>query len=158
MPARNRRGRFVKGGRSKGIVRYRTRTKMVTRYRSKGAKRSHRRRRSSGGGGGVNLLHAGAVALGMNYLLSSSNGNASAIAMANKIPGAKTFGAPAAVGLACLGIDRFVKRNKWLKLAGVAGVILAAAKVGEQGKSFQWVGDDEVEDLEIGDDDDDYEA
>lgn len=77
-----------------------------------------------------------------------------------KIPGAKTFGGTTVAGLACLAVDRFVKPNKWLKLFGLAGVVLGAAQVGKQGTSFKWVGDDETGDMDIsdvGDDDVDDE-
>jgi hypothetical protein len=59
-----------------------------------------------------------------------------------KVPGSKTFGAAATLGIACLAVDRFVKHNKWLRLAGYAGIAAAAMRVGEKGTSFSWVGDD----------------
>ena len=61
--------------------------------------------------------------------------------IAEKIPGAKTFGAPAVVGGIALGIDHFFKRSPWLRAAGYVGIALAAAKLGEQNKDFKFLGD-----------------
>jgi hypothetical protein len=58
-----------------------------------------------------------------------------------KVPGTKTFGATAMLGVALLAIDRFVKPNKWLKLAGTAGIVLAAAQIGTKGTDFKFLGD-----------------
>lgn len=162
MPARNSKGRFVKGGgkrRKSGggaVVKYRTRN--VTKYRTRHVAAPRRRRGGrKGGGGGINLIHAGIAAAGLAYVTSDTNGIQTVREWAGKIPGSKTFGNGAALGLACLAVDRFVKPNKWLKLAGMAGVILAASQVGKQGSGFKWVGDDDSEDvadLDIGDADD----
>lgn len=161
-----RKGQFKKGG---GRVGGRTRARRTTtaivvaaprapsrRRRAHVARKAPRRSRRSRGGGGVNLLHLGIATAGLGYALSE-NGIKSARDVAAKIPGAKTFGAPAAVGVAALAVDKFLYRNRWLKLLGVAGVVLAAAKVGEQNRNFKFVGDDDgVADLDdVGDDDDD---
>jgi hypothetical protein len=159
-----RKGQFKKGGgrhggrarkrsSSKSIVRYRTKT--LTKYRTRGAPRRHRRHRRHGGGGGVNLLHLGLATAGLAFMTSSKSPLPAVKTFGDKIPGAKTFGTAAAIGVGALAVDRFVKHNKWLKLLGVAGVILAAAKVGEQGTDFKWVGDDDDITADIGDDDDD---
>lgn len=161
-----RKGQFKKGGGRVGarharksastrtIVRTQT-VKGPIRYRSKPAKKAHRRK--SRGGGGMNLLHLGLATAALSYA-TNEQGPEFIRTNAAKIPGAKTFGAAAAVGGACLAIDRFVKPNKWLKLFGVAGVVLAAAQAGKQGTNFKWVGDDEytgdVGDDDVDDDDD----
>jgi hypothetical protein len=119
-------------------------------------RRSRRRR-----GAGLNMVHLGAATLGLAYLTGAASPIKQVPAMAAKIPGAKTFGAPAVVGVSALAINHF-RPNKWLKLLGAAGIVLAAARVGEKGSQFSWVGDDDddVADIDdVGDDDDvaDYE-
>lgn len=113
-------------------------------------RRSGGRRRGRGRSGGMSvgkLLVAG-VALGF---IGRAGGMAGTIA--SKIPGNKTFGGPAALGVACFAIDKWVKPNPWLKAAGVIGIAACALKVGEQGTAFQWVGDDDVGIDMAGDDD-----
>lgn len=163
--------RFVKnsGGHAprkatKKMAKRRKSTALAHKRRSHSPSRRHhaapRRRRRSGGGSIAsthNILHIGGAALGLGYLLGPSSPMPTAVAYANKIPGAKTFGPAAAFGVAALGVDRFLWKNKWLKLAGVAGIVLAAAKVGEQGSQFRWVGgeDDVGGDFDdVGGDDD----
>ena len=139
MPRRNAKGRFIKGGsHSKAVTKYRTRTKHVTKYRTRSAPKRHRRR--SHGSAMPRIVPIAATAAVMSYAMSAS-GPAALKSMVAKIPGASTFGGPAALGIACLAVDKFVKPNKWLKLAGLAGVVLAATKVGEQGTGFKWLGD-----------------
>jgi hypothetical protein len=83
----------------------------------------------------------------------------------DKVPGTKTFGATAMLGVGALVVDRFIKPNKWLRLLGTAGVVLAASQVGSKGTDFKWLGDDstgdypleDVEDLEDLDDVDDLD-
>ncbi len=111
-----------------------------------------------------NMLHL-AIATGAMSYLTGAQGPAVVKTYGSKIPGAATFGLPAVVGLSALAVDRFVKPNKWLKLAGLAGIVLAASKIGEAGSGFAWVGDDEstgdvgddysgdVGDDDVGDDD-----
>ena len=105
--------------------------------------RVHRRgsRRRGGGFGSIPIIPVALSAAGLAYL-TGAQGPKQVRDMAMKIPGAKTFGPLAVAGGACLVVDRFVKRNKWLRLAGIVGVAAAAMKVGEQGASFKWVGDD----------------
>ena len=157
-----RKGQFKKGGGRVGsrharksastrtIVRTRT-VKGPIRYRAKPHRKAPRRRKS-GGGMGTNLLHLGLATAALSYA-TNDQGPEFIRTNAAKIPGATTFGAAAAVGGVCLAIDRFVKPNKWLKLFGVAGVVLAAAQAGKQGTNFKWVGDDEYTG-DVGDDDD----
>jgi hypothetical protein len=115
-----------------------------------------RRRRRGGSGGGVKLTHLALASAGLAFITGQSSPVAFVRDNAAKIPGAKTFGTSAALGVACLAIDRFVKPNKWLKLMGTAGIVLAAVKLGDQGTGFKWLGDEEsgAYDLEdVGDDD-----
>lgn len=159
-----RKGQFKKGGGRVGSSsRRRSSTAIATRPRATPARRSRprpaaparRRRRGGGHGGGVKLGHLAIASAALAYVTGQSTPIAFVRDNAMKIPGAKTFGAPAALGVACLAVDRFVKPNKWLKLFGTAGVVLAAVKLGDQGTGFKWLGDDDVSgayDLE-GDDD-----
>lgn len=162
---------------SKKMAKRRKSTALARRSSSAPRKRRYhlakmpRRSRRRGGGSSIastsNLLHVGGATLGLAYLMGPSSPVPSVKAYAEKIPGAKSVGVPAAFGIACLATDRFLYKNKWLKLAGVAGVVLAAAKIGEQGSNFKWVGDDDVSgdfddvagDDEVGDDEvgDEYE-
>lgn len=150
--SRNSKGHFVKRSKSsrrrrsasRALVRQSTRTV----YRTRSARRVRRRRGGSrsGGGMGINLLHVGLAAGALAYATGDS-GPAMIRNAAAKIPGTKTFGAAATIGLGCLAVDRFVKRNRYLKLLGVAGVVLAATQVGRQGTGFRWVGDDDLSDV-----------
>jgi len=139
---RNSKGHFIKGGSTALATRPKTRTvtKYKTKYKTRSiAKAPRRRRGGKSSGGGIKLTHVAAAAAGLSYVFGDK-GPASLVANANKIPGAKTFGAPATVGLACLAVNHF-RPNKWLKLAGIAGLVLAASKVGQQGTDFKFVGD-----------------
>lgn len=173
----SRKGQFKKGGgRIGGATRARrshSRKSMThsprvitvtkTRTRHVKAKRSHRKHK---GHGPMKLTHLALASAGLAFLTGPKSPIASIKETAEKIPGAKTFGAPAIIGLACLGVDRFVKPNKWLKLLGTAGIVLAAVQVGTQGQDFKFVGegdessgdfdlegDDDMGDDEMGDDD-----
>lgn len=117
------------------------RSRVVYRY-ARSRKRS--RRSSGGGGGGINLLHIGAAAAALSFL---GNNTSMGQTIAGKIPGNKTFGAGAALGITCLVLN-MAKPNKWLKLAGVAGIVLAGSQLGVQGMDFKYVGD--VGSLETG--------
>jgi hypothetical protein len=70
---------------------------------------------------------------------------------AAKIPGSATFGPAATIGLTCLAVDKWIRPNRYLKAAGYAGIVIAAAQFGSKGTNFKWVGDD-VADIDIGDD------
>lgn len=134
--------RLARGRRSssKAITHVKHRT--VTHHRSVGGGGSKRGRRRGHRGGGFKLTHLALATAGLAFVTGQSSPVTFIRDNAAKIPGAKTFGTSAALGVACLAVDRFVKPNKWLKLMGTAGIVLAAAKIGEQGTAFKWVGDD----------------
>lgn len=166
-----RKGQFKKGGgrvgaakkhrsspKTKTIVR--TRTNTVVRTRRAPARKAARRHRRHGSGT-PKLLHIAAAAAALAYV-TGPKGPEMVRTYGAKIPGSATFGVPAVVGLAALAVDRFAKPNKWLKLLGVAGIVLAASKVGEMGTDFKYVGDadeyaGDLEDVgdegDLGDDD-----
>ena len=157
MPARNARGRFVRSASrsapSRAIaVRRRAAPLARTRTRTVVVRRSARRARAAIGG--IRPIHLAVGAAAISYLASAS-GPAMVRNFAAKIPGSATFGPAATIGLTCLAVDRWVKPNRYLKAAGYAGIVIAAAQFGSKGASFRWVGDDEVADMDIGDDDDD---
>jgi len=143
---------------SKAMVRYRTRT--VTRVRRVHVGGRRRRRSRGRSGGGIRPLHLGLAAAGLGLLFGAKSPVKQLADLGGKIPGAKTFGTPAMAGIACLAIDKMVKPNKWLRLAGYAGIALAALQVGQQGSDFKFVGDDDLEGLDsegdVGDDDDGF--
>jgi hypothetical protein len=150
----------------------RTRTKTITKTRTRTvvAKPARRRRARGGGfGGGVPLIPLAVVAGGLAYL-TGSQGPKFVTENLAKLPGVKTFGATAIAGVGLLAVDRWVKPNRYLRLAGYAGIVLAAMQVGSKGTGFKWLGDstdssgsydlegdDDVEDIEGDDDDDDDE-
>jgi len=157
MPARNSRGRFVRADSrsapSRAIaVRRQAAPLTRTRTRTVVVRRSARRARAAIGG--IRPIHLAVGAAAISYLASAS-GPAMVRNFAAKIPGSATFGPAATIGLTCLAVDRWVKPNRYLKAAGYAGIVIAAAQFGSKGASFRWVGDDEVADMDIGDDDDD---
>lgn len=143
-----------RGGHPKTRTRTITKTKRV--YVGAHKAKSHKRRGAKHGGM-PRLLPLALTTLGLAYVTSDAGPSFVTTNLA-KIPGAKTFGGTTMAGIACLAVDRFVKPNKWLKLAGIAGIVLGAAQVGKQGTNFKWVGDDDVGDYDLGDDDvgDDY--
>lgn len=161
-----RKGQFKKGGGRHGHAmthRPKTRTRVITKTKTRTVRVHARKRRSGGKGGGMpRLLPLALATAGLAYITNDS-GPAFVRENINKLPGAKTFGPTTMAGLVALGVDRFVKPNKWLKLFGLAGVVLGAAQVGKQGPGFKWLGDgDDVGDIgddDLGDDDlgdDDY--
>jgi hypothetical protein len=152
MPTRQRnaKGHFVKGhkttthrkrSKSTAMVRH-SAPVVVTRYRT-ASKPHHKRRsrRSGGGGGGVNLGHVALAGAGLAFLAGPQSPIKAIPENLAKVPGSKTFGNVAIGGAACLVVDRFVKRNKWLRYAGIVGVVLGAVQVGTQGTEFKWLGD-----------------
>lgn len=164
MPKRNSKGQYVKGGHHarKSHSRARsTTTAIVVAAPRAAARRSsprhavkHTKRRrghSKSGGGGVKLVHLAVAGAGLAYLTGDNSPIAAIPAAVAKIPGAKTFGNTTAAGLVCLGVDRFVKRNKWLRYAGIVGVIAGALQVGAKGKDLKWLGDAEGGDEFTGD-------
>ncbi len=104
----------------------------------------------------MNLLHLGLATAALGFVAGAKSPIKQVATFGAKIPGAKTFGIPAVIGIGALAADRFVKPNKWLKLLGAAGIVLAAAKIGAEGTDFKFVGDDDdLADLDdVGDDDD----
>ena len=110
----------------------------TTRVVYKQAKRARRRGRR--GGVGVNLLHVGLAAAALGYVGTNTDMGAK---IAAKIPGNKTFGAGAALGITCL-VMNMVKPNRYLKLAGIAGVVLAGTQIGVKGRNMAWVGGEEA--------------
>jgi hypothetical protein len=127
----------------------RSHSKAVTHRRRSHSAVRHRRR-GRGRGGRINLMHLAIAGAGLAYLTGAS-GPAFVKTNLAKVPGTKTFGPVMTGGIACLAIDRFVKPNKWLRLAGAVGVVAGAMKLGDQGANFKWLGDDDM--MDIGDDD-----
>lgn len=147
MPQRNRKGQFVKGGsrRKSSSGRRRPSVAIVRVGSASPAKRAApRRRRRGAAGGSMTSTHAlmgvGVAAAALNYIAAHDTAGIRTKAV-DKLPGTKTFGAPAMLGLACLAVDRFAYKSKYLKLAGIAGVVLAASAIGEKGADFAWLGD-----------------
>lgn len=157
MPKRNAKGQYVKTHRSGGRARRRStalavreniviqtaprRSSSPKRRHHHVAKRKHHGRRRSSGGGGIKLTHVAIAAAGLSYLTSDASPIKAIPQYTAMIPGAKTFGNTTMAGLACLAADRFVKRNRWLRLAGIAGVVAGALQVGAKGTDFKWLGD-----------------
>lgn len=139
--------------RRSGGAMVRSSPRTITKTRTRTVRVRAPRRRRGGGGGGINMTHLALASAGLAWITGQSSPITFVRDQAAKIPGAKTFGTPAALGVACLAVDRFVKPNKWLKLAGTAGVVLAAVRLGEQGKSFKWLGDESAGYDMSGDDD-----
>lgn len=138
---RDSRGRFLKRGgghrrrrsQSTAIVHV---PRTVTRYRTRTiARRS--RRRSSGFGGGIKLTHA----VGVGALIGYASGQTQYLNVLDKIPGTKTIGRPAMLGLAALAVNRYLYRNRWLKLIGVGGLLAGAFEWGKAGLKLEWMGD-----------------
>lgn len=169
-----RKGQFKKGGGRVGSGASRSRRRRSSggataivvaaprapsRRRRSSAPVRHRRsrRRSRSGSGRVDILHLGLATAALGFLTGPKSPIQQIPTMARKIPGATTFGPAAIIGVSALAVDRFMKPNKWLKLLGTAGIVLAAAKIGEQGTDFKFVGDDDdyTADLDDVDDDDD---
>lgn len=151
MPARNSKGRFVKGsggGRKSGRARRAASTAVVVvpqraparrRRAASPARRSTRRRGRRSEGMGKLLPYAvGALALG--YVAGEGNVPEFKSAV-EKIPGAKTLGTPLTIGLAALAVNRFAVRNRYLKLIGTVGCIVGAYQLGVKKLDVKWVGD-----------------
>jgi hypothetical protein len=122
------------------------------------AKRKGGGKRKGSGGGGMKLTHLALATAGLAFVTKAgaTTGFQKSINDAmDKVPGTKTFGATAMLGVAALAVDRFVKPNKWLKLLGTAGIVLAAAQIGSKGTDFKFLGDDsETGDYELEGDED----
>jgi hypothetical protein len=141
--ARNAKGRFVKGHSSKGHsskALVHTKTKYVTRNAPKAKRKSHRRHRG-GYTGGVTLGKVIVAGAALGYLFSESGPSAGLRQTVDKVPGVKTFGAPAVVGAIALGVDHFMYKSPWLRAAGLVGVAAAALTLGAKNKDFKFLGD-----------------
>lgn len=157
MPARNSKGRFVKsgsrsGGRARRASPSRPNVAVVAipaqrapARKSGGSrpkkKKGQTRRRRNGGGTSINKLLPYAVAgLALGYI--AGEGNVPQVQTTiDKIPGAKTLGRPLTIGLACLAANKFVKRNRYLAIAGTVGCIVGAYQLGVKKLDVKWVGD-----------------
>ena len=136
-----------------GKAKTRTRTIVKTKTRNVHHK-AKRRRGHSRSGGPIKIVPLALTAAALAYV-TGANGPAFVRENVAKLPGAKTFGNTATLGVACLAVDRWLKPNRYLKYAGWIGIALAAMQVGTKGSDFKWLGDgDDLGDLE-GDDDDD---
>jgi len=93
------------------------------------------------------LKHLAIAGAGLAFLTGKAAPIAAIPENVNKLPGAKTFGAPAVAGIAALAVDKFLWPNKWLRAAGYIGVGLAVVAIGNQGKDFKWVGGPEQNQL-----------
>jgi hypothetical protein len=146
MPARNAKGQFLKRGHKKSGKRkhHKSKTRVVHvagKTRVVHVKSKTHRRRHGSGGGGVGLKHLVLGTLGLAFLTGQNAPIAAIPDNLKKLPGTATFGTTAVAGGFALAIDKWLWRNKWLRAAGWAGVILGAAQVGDKGKNFAWVGD-----------------
>lgn len=110
---------------------------------------SKKKRASRGGGGGTSWKRLAAAAVVLSNVAGTNSGplGAKVYDLVQKIPGAKTFGGAATAGLALGALGKYTgiggrRVRPWLHAAGVVGIILAGAKVGEAGTKFAWVGDD----------------
>lgn len=153
MPKRNSKGHFVKTTHRRRARRASASTTaiVVAAPRAPARRRrthrvhhvAHRRRRSSRSSGqGMKLLHLAGAAIGLAYLTGDQSPVQAIPQNVAKLPGAKTLGNTTVAGLACLAVDRYVHKNRWLRLAGVAGVVAGALQVGAKGTDFKWVGDE----------------
>lgn len=126
-------------------------SKAMTKHRKHYAKKTHRRgrRRSAG----LSPMTLGIAGLGLGYL-SGSQGPTAVKNFAAKIPGTKTLGPVATLGLACFAINKWVKPNKYLKYAGYIGIAAAALKIGDQGSNMKWVGEPDISGYDLEDVDD----
>lgn len=150
--ARGSKGRFVKGGGGGGSggALVLVRSAPPARRRRASAPRKHRvtrRRRSSARGGAFSVAKLALAGAGLAALVHENSPLASKMPMVRdaiaKVPGAKTFGNTAVAGVACLAIDKWVKPNKWLRLAGYVGIASAAIKLGAENTGFKFVGDED---------------
>lgn len=142
-----KRGQFKKGGgrhggggsKSKALVKYRTRA--ITKYKTRTiVKRGRRRGRGRGESVISKVLPLAAAAVAVGY--ASGEGNLTSVTdTLKKIPGVKTVGVPMGIGVLALGANRFLFRNRYLKLIGVAGVIIGAAQMGAKKFDLEWLGD-----------------
>ena len=153
-----RKGQFKKGGgrvgsatrsRKRGGALVRTRTRTITKYKTRRAPVARRRRsyrRGGAGRGGVTAGKIAVTAVGLGALLSQNLGPAPVRTFMDKVPGTKTFGSVAIAGLGLGAIGHFTswggRFRPWLKAAGVVGIVAAGVKLGTDNTGFKFVGDE----------------
>ena len=149
----------AKARKSGGGTRTSTKTIVVRAAAPAVHRTKHRRkgRRSSGGGSSIDSIFkviATGAAVGF---LTADNAPVAAVRdfFANTVPGGKTFGPAATLGATALIVDKFLYKNKWLRIAGLVGIGVAAVRLGQQNVNIKWLGD--VSDVE-GDDDYDVQG
>lgn len=152
-------GQFKKGGGRIGDGRGRAR-KALSKHKRRSHGGGHRRggrRRRAGGGGGIDWVTLGLTAAGLGLAVSSSSPIKAIAETVAKLPGQKTLGSVATLGLALGGIDKAgIWKHKYLRYAGYVGIALAAVKIGSDNTGFKWLGEggdyagdiDDVEDVE----------
>lgn len=141
MARRDSRGRFLKGARKRSAPKSRALA------RRSSSSPTRRRRRGGGDGGKLSLrtlgppiIAGGVMGALVNRWGKKSDGLAAqVIELAKKVPGQKTFGTAPALGVIALGIDRFVYRHRYLRLFGVAGLVIGAYDAGSK-SDLKWVG------------------
>src|SRR5690349_2459560 len=143
MPARGRNGRFKKGGGSRRRSKGRRRTsapKTIVRRVTVATARPRRRRRGggllAGGGGshGMPSVRTLGVASLVGFATTSPNPHAVKFqGYVDKVPGARTFSRPAAVGIAAWAVNRYLKPHPLLREVAHTGLIIGAGKLGESG-------------------------
>ena len=107
--------------------------------------KKHHRRRKHGGGGHLPLFPLALAGVALGFMTANPNSPASIKDTLAKVPGAKTFGTAAVVGAAALATDRWLWKNKYVRIAGYIGIGIAALSVGATigTDKFKWVGDEE---------------
>lgn len=110
------------------------------------SKKRHGRRHGSSSGG-LTAAKIGGTALVLASVAGTNTGplGAKVYDLVQKVPGAKTFGGAATAGLIVGGVHHFTRFGgrfrPLMRAAGVVGLVLAAAKLGEAGTNFKWLGD-----------------
>jgi hypothetical protein len=157
-----RKGQFKKGGGRVGmqrvsggrgndviVVNAPAPAKRKSKRRASPAKRKGKRRGGvrRGGTGGITIAKVVGSGIVLASVAGTNNGplGAKVYDLVQKIPGTKTLGGVATVGLGCGALWKFTKFGgrfrPYLGAAGLVGAIAAALKLGEAGTSFKWLGD-----------------
>src|SRR5438552_5374458 len=106
-------GMFKEGGGRIGGGRKR---RAMTRHTRRSHGGHRRRRRGGGGGGGIDWLTLGLTAAGLGLAVSSSSPIKAIAETVAKLPGQKTLGPVATLGLALGGIDKAgIFRHKYMR-------------------------------------------
>lgn len=155
MARRDGKGRFLPRGGGRRRKTRRRSTALVRRSSYAPARRRSRRRSGGGDGGayGMPSVRTLGIASLVGFMTTSASPHAQTFqGYVDKVPGAKTFGRPAAVGVAAWAINRYIKPHPLLREVAKTGLIIGAARLGEQGYHVTWVGDDDdlsdVDDVE----------